>query len=292
MDLSLFANPWEHLRLLSDAPRNEALLELLRRRAPGNRVLEIGCGTGLLSLAAAKLGARKVYAVEPTPLVEVAEQLVRDNGLQGIVEVLRGEVQDLAPRPVDLVFSELLNADPFVEGVLDASAAGAEWLAPRGHLAPSRLRVWAALVREPGSAQEARAARDQVRALASRLDLNLGSLLDALGDAGPYSYVAAAPALASAPALIWDLALGTDEEPEEERVVPLLPLEPGPVGGVVLWFEAQLDEGLVMSNAPGVSGHWGQLVCAWDRELGGRADRPIPIRFSVDEDGLTAGEPA
>ena len=61
-----FANPWEHLRLLSDPDRNQALVTLLERRAPGATVAEIGCGTGLLSLVAARLGAKKVFAIEPT----------------------------------------------------------------------------------------------------------------------------------------------------------------------------------------------------------------------------------
>ena len=65
MDLSQFADPWEQLRLLSDAPRNALLIELLRRRAPGARVLEVGCGTGLLSCAAAALGA--IWRSRATP---------------------------------------------------------------------------------------------------------------------------------------------------------------------------------------------------------------------------------
>ena len=84
MDLSGFANPWEHIRLLSDSPRNEVLIQLLAKRAPGARVLEVGCGTGLLSCIAAKLGAAEVIGVEPTPLIEVARELVKENGLNQV----------------------------------------------------------------------------------------------------------------------------------------------------------------------------------------------------------------
>ncbi len=270
MDLSLFANPWEHLRLLSDGPRNEALLELLRRRAPGARVVEVGCGTGLLSLAAARLGAERVYAVEPTPLVEVAEALVRANHLEDRVVVLSGAVEDLAPRPVDLAFSELLNAEPFLEGILDASDAVAPWLAPGGHLAPHLLRVWVALVRDAGSAREARDARAQVESLSRRFDLEIGPLRAALQQVEPYGYVAGSARLASAPALAWELPLGTGARPSPRQRVQVEVSEPGPVGGAVVWFEATYDEGLTLDNAPGRPGHWGHAVSAWDREQGAR----------------------
>lgn len=291
MDLDLFANPWEHVRLLSDPSRNLALLRLLERRAPGARVLEIGCGTGLLSVAAAKLGAKRVFAVEPTPLVEVARQLVRDNGLQDRVAVLEGRIEDLGKHKVDLVFSELLNADPFVEGVVEASAAGAEWLAPGGFLAPSRLRVFAALVRESTSAAEVRTARAEVQAFAARLGLRADALLELLANPGPYPYVAGAPEPISAPVLVWDVDL-RDGDLADEVELPLFPTEAGPVGGVVLWFEADLDEGLLLSNPPGAGGHWGQLLCAWDHEVGGVPGRPIQVRFLLDENNQVTGEPA
>ena len=55
MALEGFADPWEHVRLLSDAHRNKALLDVLGRHVPGRSVLEVGCGTGLLSLIAARV---------------------------------------------------------------------------------------------------------------------------------------------------------------------------------------------------------------------------------------------
>ena len=288
LDLSLFASPWEHLRLLSDAPRNDALVQLLERRAPGARVLEVGCGTGLLSLVAARLGAVHVVAVEPTPLVEIARQLVADNRLGDRVTVLQGAVQDLVPREVDLAFSELLNADPFMEGVLDAMDAAAGWVAPGGLLAPRHLRVLAALVRAPGSAREARDARRAVAGLEARLGLQLGALADALTDVEPYRYHAGQVELASPPAVVWDLPLGEGAEPDEEVRVDLVPDQPGPVGGAVVWFEATYDDGLVLDNAPGRPGHWGHLVSAWDREVGARAGVPFPVRcVADDEDGVS-----
>lgn len=288
-----FADPWEHLRLLSDEPRNEALLSLLHRRAPGARVLEVGCGTGLWSCAAAKMGAREVWAVEPTAIAEVARELIAANGLADRVHLLEGTVEELDPRPVDLAFSELLNSDPFYEGVVEATEAAAAWVVPGGTLAPRRLRVWAQLVRSPDSAREYRDALAAVRQVGKSLDLEVGPLLEGLRSPGPYRYVTGGERLASEPVLLWDLALGTGVEPEEQvrRVVTCT--DPGPIAGALLWFEAELDDGIVMTNPPGTASHWGQFVSAWPSEIGVGAGGELAIVASIEDDSVSiAAEPA
>lgn len=292
IDVAAFADVWEHVRLLSDAPRNEAMLAMLERRAPGNRVLEVGCGTGLLSCIAARLGAREVHAVEPTSQVEVARELVAWNGLEGVVQVHEGMVEDLEPRPVDLAFSELLNADPFAEGVLEAMDAAAAWLDEGGRLAPRRLQLFMALIRDETSASEVERVRDVVRVLETRHGLDLGPLSGALDTLDPYGFVAPRVDVVSPPVCIADLTLGVGEEPVEEQRVRLLPEASGPVGGVAVWFRAELDDGLVLHNAPGHPGHWGHLVLGWPVHLEGRSDQPVEVDVRIDVDEGVVAMPA
>lgn len=282
-----FANPWEHVRLYSDAARNDVLVALLARRAPGARVVEVGCGTGLLSCVAARLGARHVIAIEPTPLAAMAAELVAANGLSHTVDVVHARVEDLAPRPVDLAFSELLNADPFSEGLLSAMHAVAPWVAPHGHLAPRRLRVWVALTRASGSAREAQLARAQVRSLGTRFDLSIGPLEACLDTDLAYVSVTTTERPVGPAALAWDIALGTDAHPHP-CTLSLTAAEPGPIAGVLLWFEAALDDGLVLGNAPGAGGHWGQLLCAFAEERGVRAGQQVAVSLGVEGGNVTA----
>lgn len=75
----------------------------------GKVVLDVGCGSGVLSFFAAAAHARKVYAVEAAaPMAEHARALVRANGLEGVIEVITGKVEDIAalPEPVDIIVSE------------------------------------------------------------------------------------------------------------------------------------------------------------------------------------------
>jgi 16S rRNA G966 N2-methylase RsmD len=282
-DLLGFDDPWEHVRLLSDNARNEALFALLRKRAPGARVLEVGAGGGLLSLVAARLGASRVYAVEPSVRVETLRALVTANGLQEVIEVIEGRIEDLKPRKVDLAFAELLNADPFAEGIFDAMDAAADWLAPGGHLAPGRLRIWMALVREDESAAEVARVRATLQALerAHRLDLTV--LTDELDGLEPYVGLSAAVVPVSEPVCLVDLALGTGERPEVARRMRVKVEGDEPVRGAVIWFEAELDEGLVLANPPGSPGHWGHQVIGWPTAVLPKRGQ-VAVEVEVDED--------
>lgn len=58
-------------------------------------MLDIGCGTGILSMFAAKAGAAKVIGVECSNIVEYAKQIVADNHLDHIVTIIKGKVRNI-----------------------------------------------------------------------------------------------------------------------------------------------------------------------------------------------------
>ncbi|XP_018800407.1 PREDICTED: protein arginine N-methyltransferase 1-like [Bactrocera latifrons] len=68
----------------------------------GRKVLDIGCGVGILSLFAAKAGAAHVYAVDSSNVVDYTEQIVSDNGYADIIHVIKGSMEDIV-LPVDEV---------------------------------------------------------------------------------------------------------------------------------------------------------------------------------------------
>jgi predicted O-methyltransferase YrrM len=285
-ELDGFANVWEHSRLLSDDNRTKAFIDLLQRHAKNNRVMEIGCGSGLLSCVAARLGATKVYAVEPTAVSVIARELVSRNGLSEIVEVLDGRLQDLEPRPVDLAFSELLNADPFFEDVVSVTNAAAPWMAAGGLLAPRNIKVYAALVRGADCAREVRQAVHSLDNFAKRFELDLSPLTGAMDTDESYRFMSQTHLPVSEPVLLYDLALGDGGEPDEELEVTTLVAEAGPVDGAMVWFECTLDDGIILHNRPGTENHWGQLICGWATERGVRSGQQVRLAVELEDNEL------
>lgn len=254
-------------------------------------VVEVGCGTGVFSVLAAQLGARHVYALEPTDLWTTARDVVAANGLQDRVTVLPLSVEAFAAAPpagfpgADLVFSELLNADPFAEGLFEASAAGRTLLAPGGVLAPSRLVVQAALV-QADAWQDLAAAQAQVARLAEAHGLDFGPVAEVVEQAAPEPFVAPRVVLRSAPVRLWDQDLTAAGGAPRPVTRWLQPDGPAPAGGVTVWFSADYGDGLVLTNAPQAApSHWGHMVVALPEPVRG----PVEVAFEAAEGSLEIG---
>jgi ribosomal protein L11 methyltransferase len=104
-------------------PATQLALVLLEGHVrPGDRVLDLGTGSGILAVAAARLGAGEVLALDTdADAVAVARQTVALNGLAGAVGVVRGGIESAAP-PYDVVAA---NIFPNVLAELAPSLAAA-----------------------------------------------------------------------------------------------------------------------------------------------------------------------
>jgi SAM-dependent methyltransferase len=139
--------------LLADARRNRAFHRALAARVrPGASVLDLGAGTGVWAVAAARLGARRVVAVErEAALVPVIEALAREAGVAERVEVVRGDARRVQlRREFDVVVGELVGNEAFEEGLVPVFERARErFLRPGGVLVPERAALAAAPVRAP-----------------------------------------------------------------------------------------------------------------------------------------------
>lgn len=118
-------------------------------------VLDVGTGSGILAIFAAKAGARKVYAVEATPMAQFAKRLVDAQGLTDVIEVIQGVIESVElPEQVDIIISEWMGYFLLRESMLDSVIVARDrFLKPDGALYPSHARMFLAPVRSPLSAQ-------------------------------------------------------------------------------------------------------------------------------------------
>src|SRR6266511_1542821 len=79
----------EHGAMIADRLRMDGYLESIRRAVqPGSVVVDVGSGAGIFALAACRAGARRVYAIEPGAIVQVAREIVAANGFAARVEFI------------------------------------------------------------------------------------------------------------------------------------------------------------------------------------------------------------
>ena len=109
-------------------------------------VLDVGCGTGILSMFAAKAGARMVIGVDMSSIADIAKQIVKDNKLDKVVTIIRGKVEEISlpwVDKVDIIISEWMGYCLFYESMLDSVLyARDKWLAPDGLMFPDRATLY------------------------------------------------------------------------------------------------------------------------------------------------------
>ncbi|KAJ3076735.1 Protein arginine N-methyltransferase 3 [Podochytrium sp. JEL0797] len=107
-------------------------------------VLDVGCGTGILSMFAAKSGAKHVYAVDNSTIILRAKEIVKKNGLEDKITFIRGEVENitLPVEKVDVIVSEWMGYFLLFEGMFDSVITARDrWLADGGVMAPSHADI-------------------------------------------------------------------------------------------------------------------------------------------------------
>ncbi len=235
-----------HLSMLHDVARMDAFRRAIDATVqPGDVVVDIGCGSGVLSFMACEAGAAKVYAIEGGPIIEVARELAVDNGFADRIEFLAGWSLEVGlPERADVLISETIGNAGFDEGIVAWTFdARRRLLRPGAALLPQRLRLWVAAVETFD---------DHV--LVS--DWRSPSL--------PYDYTAA---FERAAATLWFAELGPQHlmgQPElvadvdlrtavDDTIVGAGQLQidrPGVLHGLACWFDSLLCPGVTVDNMP------------------------------------------
>ena len=233
--------------MIVDPVRMDRYVRALERAVrPGAIVVDIGTGTGIFALLACRFGARRVYAIEPEDVIQVASEIAAANGCADRIEFIQAMSTSVAlPERADVIVSDLAGALPWfsqhIPSVIDARR---RLLAPGGVLIPQRDTAWAAIVtvgelyrRWTGPWNGAAANLDM--AAARRIIVNTTTSVHLAGEN------------LLSEAQHWGLIdYATVEDPNVRHRITWTVTQRGTGHGFAAGFDRTLADGIWMSNAP------------------------------------------
>lgn len=234
--------------MIYDRRRFEAYAQALRQTVrPGDVVVDIGTGTGIFALLAARLGARHVYGIETSDAIQVGRECAAASGLSGVTTFFQGlSTAFQPPEAADLVISDLRGVLPLHDGHLEAVIdARRRLLKPDGRLIPQRDTVRAAVASNPTVYGQLTEPWD-----GGGLGLDL-SPARRLATNRWRSAVIAEADLVSDPADLFTLDYATLTDTRAGGSARLAVRREAVAHGLVVWFDALLATDVGFSTAPG-----------------------------------------
>jgi 2-polyprenyl-3-methyl-5-hydroxy-6-metoxy-1,4-benzoquinol methylase len=251
--------PTWHFPMMNDRPRNEAFEQALINRIQENDiVLDIGCGSGLLSMMAVRAGAQSAIAIESEEqVIKVAAQVIETNGYGDEITLIHKRSTQLsAPEQLplcDLLVCEIFDVSLLGEDALFTIAhAKKKLLKPNAKILPQRLNLWVQVVESDDLRARYRVDEAQGFDLSAFNQLRDPRLLQL--DLKRFQYQTL-----SAPYLAFSIDLESDFPLSDEDLMILEIESAGRVDGLIFWYDLILDEAndVVLSTSPHQENtHW------------------------------------
>lgn len=114
-------------------------------------VLDVGSGTGILSLFAARAGAKHVYGIECSEIVNIARKVVKENEMEDKITFIQGKAEEvsLPVDQVDIIVSEWMGYFLLYESMLDTVLfCRDKWLKPGGMIFPDKASLYIAAIED------------------------------------------------------------------------------------------------------------------------------------------------
>ena len=256
-----------HRQYLADDVRlhafRHAIAEVVR---PGDTVLDLGSGTGILGLFACAAGAARVYSLEESGLIELARDVVAANGFSDrVVFVQRTSLDAMLPERVDVIVCDFIGRFGYDATLIeDGADARDRFLEPGGRIVPREVGVVLAPVedaktydridfwdRRPGGF-DFRPAR--------RWSVNTG-----------YPIALARQSMLAAPITVTRLDMATVASNPQTAEGRFVVSRAGTLHGIGGWFHAHLSPRVTLSNAPDAPARLNR------RNVFLPVDRPVPV---------------
>ncbi|HXN33129.1 MAG TPA: class I SAM-dependent methyltransferase [Polyangiaceae bacterium] len=237
----------DHLLMVNDLGRGEKYGEaMLAKIRPGDVVLEVGTGAGLLSCMAARLGAKHVYTVEQSPVMhEVAKKVFAANGLSDKITLLHAGSEELVAlgairEPVDVFVTETIGAFGLDEGILPIFEHVKPLLSPNAKVIPERVKFKHCLVNMSGI-------RERIEILEPIFGFDFSALNAERKSNLSFGYIPIDPwreVSTIAETRTYDVTNFAADDSDQEMMV----VKSNVCDGMLVWTEFQLSEDVVLDT--------------------------------------------
>ncbi|MEO8591931.1 MAG: 50S ribosomal protein L11 methyltransferase [Candidatus Solibacter sp.] len=262
-----FAAPAAHVAMLNDQARTAGFLAAIAETVqPGDVVVDVGTGTGVLAIAAARAGARRVYAIEASSIGQVAELMFEANGVADRITLLAGRSTHVdLPEKADVLISETIGNEPLSEQVLETFLdARIRYLKPGARFIPEGLQIFGVLAEIPAAGLSPH----------TFTPLTAANWRTAYGmDFSPLAAVAASPGQSflaqrsearqwrqlSGPIPLVDLDLRCHASAAVVSTVAASATSQGVANGLMMFFDLRVNSSVSLSTGPGSASedsHW------------------------------------
>jgi protein arginine N-methyltransferase 1 len=252
--------------MVADRVRVAAYAQALQTAVrDGSIVVDIGTGPGIFAVLACRLGAQRVYAIEPSHIVQMARDVAAANNCADRIEFIDEiSTRVTLPERADVIVSDLRGVLPlFQKSIPDLIDARHRFLSPGGVMIPRSDSLWIAVVEAPdvydrliGSWKNNPLEQDltPARRLAAN-DLQRAHVTSDQLLTAPYQWAT--------------LNYMTIESPDVSERFRGRTRRPGTGHGLLIWFDTILAENVGFSNAPGApESIYGAMFFPWSEPVG------------------------
>jgi predicted RNA methylase len=270
----------QHRWLLSDHVRTLAFRDAIRQTVkPGDVVVDLGSGSGILALFAAEAGARRVYAIEKQHMADVVALVARQNGYGDRITVVHEySLEATLPERANVLVTETLGNFGLEEQIAGLTIdARRRYLVPGAALIPQSVSLFAVPVELPEMFER------HIRWWGEkRYDFDYTALQTFASNAVYAADVSQRNHLAEVQRMI-EVDLRTIETPDFSGRASFVATRDGVMHGFAGWFESKIAAGVVLSNPLPHDTHWQQAFLPVEQPIAMKRGDAIDLELHTQD---------